>query len=417
MRRLLMILCLVVSVKFGFAARFCTQIYDENIRTLQVLPNGEVLQKPCIELNSADEIVVSFDELGYEASNFYYKIVHCDARWNESGLASMEYLDGFDGGMIDTYEYSVNTTVNYIHYSIAFPNEDVRLTLSGNYAVVIARDGDFEEGVVATACFSLVEPIVDINVEVNGRSMKELNGRYQSVVLDVMVDGVGARDVMQDFIVVVRQNNRMDNEAYLTCPTYANGGRLHYENIDALTFEGGNQYRSIDFSSRYTYGAGIDHIEFDKEMYHVVLEPALSREGRPEAYGKDVHGAYVINLQKSDYSDTEADYMWVHFYYPAEVPYFEGRMYVVGNLTYNVADERSEMVYDMSEKCYVRSLLLKQGGYNFVYALKGKGGDAMSVERTEGSYWQSSNQYDVMVYYRPFGARYDRLVGELKINN
>jgi hypothetical protein len=142
-----------------------------------------------------------------------------------------------------------------------------------------------------------------------------------------------------------------------------------------------------------------------------VLEPALSREGRPEAYGKDVHGAYVINLQKSDYSDTEADYMWVHFYYPAEVPYFEGRMYVVGNLTYNVADERSEMVYDMSEKCYVRSLLLKQGGYNFVYALKGKGGDAMSVERTEGSYWQSSNQYDVMVYYRPFGARYDRLVG------
>jgi hypothetical protein len=68
-----MVLCLVVSVKFGFAARFCTQIYDENIRTLQVLPNGEVLQKPCIELNSADEIVVSFDELGYEASNFYIK--------------------------------------------------------------------------------------------------------------------------------------------------------------------------------------------------------------------------------------------------------------------------------------------------------------------------------------------------------
>ena len=250
MRRLLLILCLVVAVNSAFAVRFCTQIYDENIRTLQVLPNGESLKMPIIELGSVDEIVVSFDELSYEASNFYYKIVHCDAYWNESDLASMEYLDGFDGGMIDMYDYSVNTTVNYIHYTLQLPNDDVQLKLSGNYVVLIARDGDFENGVVATACFSLVESMVDINVEMNGRTMKELNGRYQAVALDVMVEGVESRDKMQDFIVVVRQNNRLDNEAYLTRPTYVNGGRLRYENREELIFEGGNQYRSIDFSSR-----------------------------------------------------------------------------------------------------------------------------------------------------------------------
>lgn len=318
MRRLLIVLCLIFAVNSVFAARFCTQIYDENIKTLQVLPNGESLMLPVIEFGSADEIVVSFDELSYEASNFYYKIVHCDAYWNESNLVSMEYLDGFDGGMIDTYEYSVNTTVNYIHYKIAFPNDDVRLKLSGNYVVQIARDGDFEDGVVATACFSLVEPMVDVDVEVSGHTMKELNGRYQAVTLDVMVDGVGSRDKMQDFIVVVRQNGRLDNEAYLTRPTYVNGDRLRYENSDALIFEGGNQYRSIDFSSRYTYGAGIDHIEYDRDMYHVVLEADASRAGNQEAYAMDVHGGYVVNLQRNDYPDTEADYMWVHFYYPAE---------------------------------------------------------------------------------------------------
>ena len=417
MRRLLIVLCLIFAVNSVFAARFCTQIYDENIKTLQVLPNGESLMLPVIEFGSADEIVVSFDELSYEASNFYYKIVHCDAYWNESNLASMEYLDGFDGGMIDTYEYSVNTTVNYIHYKIAFPNDDVRLKLSGNYAVQIARDGDFEDGVVATACFSLVEPMVDINVGVNGVTRRELNGRYQAVALDVMVDGVGSRDKMQDFIVVVRQNGRLDNEAYLTRPTYVNGDRLRYENSDALIFEGGNQYRSIDFSSRYTYGAGIDHIEYDRDMYHVVLEADASRAGNREAYAMDVHGGYVVNLQRNDYSDTEADYMWVHFYYPAETPYLEGRMYILGDLTQNVVDSRSEMIYDLSERCYVRSLLLKQGGYNYVYALKAKNKKDLSVMQTEGSFWQSRNRYEVMVYYRPFGARYDRLVGELKIEN
>ena len=411
MRRLLIVLCLIFAVNSVFAARFCTQIYDENIKTLQVLPNGESLMLPVIEFGSADEIVVSFDELSYEASNFYYKIVHCDAYWNESNLASMEYLDGFDGGMIDTYEYSVNTTVNYIHYKIAFPNDDVRLKLSGNYAVQIARDGDFEDGVVATACFSLVEPMVDINVGVNGVTRRELNGRYQAVALDVMVDGVGSRDKMQDFIVVVRQNGRLDNEAYLTRPTYVNGDRLRYENSDALIFEGGNQYRSIDFSSRYTYGAGIDHIEYDRDMYHVVLEADASRAGNQEAYAMDVHGGYVVNLQRNDYSDTEADYMWVHFYYPAETPYLEGRMYILGDLTQNLADDKSAMIYDLSERCYVSSLLLKQGGYNYVYALKAKNKKDLSVMQTEGSFWQSRNRYEVMVYYRPFGARYDRLVG------
>jgi hypothetical protein len=313
--------------------------------------------------------------------------------------------------MIDMYDYSVNTTVNYIHYTLQLPNDDVQLKLSGNYVVLIARDGDFENGVVATACFSLVEPMVDINVEMNGRTMKELNGRYQAVALDVMVEGVESRDKMQDFIVVVRQNNRLDNEAYLTRPTYVNGGRLRYENREELIFEGGNQYRSIDFSSRYTYGGGIDHIEFDRDMYHVVLEADASRANNKEAYAMDAHGGYVINLQKNNYPDTEADYMWVHFYYPAEVPYLEGRMYIVGDLTQNLVDNKSEMIYDLSEKCYVRSLLLKQGGYNYVYALKAKNRDELSVMQTEGSFWESRNRYDVMVYFRPFGARYDRLVG------
>lgn len=411
MKRLLIVWYLFFVVNIIFAAKYSTQIFDENIKTLQILPNGESLMLPVLELGSADEIVISFDELSYEASNFYYKIVHCDAYWEESDLASMEYLDGFDGGMIDTYDYSVNTTVNYIHYTLQLPNDDVQLKLSGNYVVLIARDGDFENGVVATACFSLVEPMVDINVEMNGRTMKELNGRYQAVALDVMVEGVESRDKMQDFIVVVRQNNRLDNEAYLTRPTYVNGGRLRYENREELIFEGGNQYRSIDFSSRYTYGGGIDYIEFDRDMYHVVLEADASRANNKEAYAMDAHGGYVINLQKNNYPDTEADYMWVHFYYPAEVPYLEGRMYIVGDLTQNLVDNKSEMIYDLSEKCYVRSLLLKQGGYNYVYALKAKNREELSVIQTEGSFWESRNRYDVMVYFRPFGARYDRLVG------
>ena len=118
MKRLLTIFCVVFAINAFVVAQYRTQVYDDNIKTLQVLPNGDPLLSPIIGMNTSDQIIISFDELSYEASNFYYKIVHCDAGWNESNLASMEYLDGFDGGMIDDYEYSKNTMVNYIHYKL-----------------------------------------------------------------------------------------------------------------------------------------------------------------------------------------------------------------------------------------------------------------------------------------------------------
>ena len=411
MKRLLVILCVVLAVNSFMKAQYRTQIYDSNIKTLQVLLNNQPLLVPIIEMNSTEEIVVSFDELSYEASNFYYKIVHCDASWNESDLVSMEYLDGFDGGMITTYDYSVNTMVNYIHYTVHFPNEDVRLKLSGNYAVKIARGGDFEDGLVATACFSVVESLVNVDVEISGLTTKELNGKYQALALDVVDNGVGALDKMQDFIVVVRQNGRRDSESFLLSPTYVNGDRLRYENREELEFEGGNQYRSIDFSSVHTYGAGIDHIDFENGVYQVVLESDKMRVGDKEAYSMDAHGGYLVNLQKSNDSDIEADYMWVHFYYLADAPFWDAKLYILGDLVYNEESVENEMRYDMLGRFYSKSLLLKQGGYNYLYALKSKFGSEMSVVQTEGSFWESRNRYEVLVYYRPFGARYERLVG------
>ena len=411
MKRLLIILCALLAVNGFAAAQYRTQVYDSNIKTLQVLLNDMPLITPIVRLNSSDEIVVKFDELSYEASNFYYKVVHCDASWYESDLASMEYLDGFDGGLIDMYEYSVNTTVNYIHYTLRLPNDDVKLKLSGNYVVKIAREGDFEKGVVATACFSVEESLVDVHAEISGSTMHELNGRYQSLVLDLMVGAVGSRDKMQDFIVIVRQNNRRDNEVVLSEPTYVNGDRLHYENIEELEFEAGNQYRSVDFSSIHTYGGGIDHIDFEDNMHQVVLEPNKARVDNKEAYALDAHGGYLINLQRSVDSEIEADYMMVHFYYLADEPYWGEKIYLLGGLTYNQIGLDSEMQYDMLGRFYYKSLLLKQGGYNYVYGVQTKSNNNISVKKTEGSFWESRNKYDIYVYYRPFGARYDRLVG------
>lgn len=410
-RCVLCVILILSGVQFASAQAYRTAVFHPRVKTLQVMVNGDELARPVVALGSDDVVAIEFDELSYVNSLFSYRIVHCNVDWQQSDLSAMEYLDGFDNIEIRDYEYSANTAVNYIHYGFVLNNDDVSITKSGNYAVLIARDNNFEDSVVACACFSVVEPLARIEASVSGNTMAELNGRYQQLSSTVTIDNIAPTSMMNDFVLVVRQNGRPDTDRHLLRPTYLCGNEMEYSSLRELMFEGGNQYRSVDFSSRYTYGVGIDHIEFAGGQYRVVLDASRSRRGEPAVYSQDAFGGFVVNLQGSTYESTEADYMRVYFYYPAEYPYLEGEMYVMGDMTYNLLDDNAKMHYDMAERAYRGELELKQGGYNYIFVLAGKNGQGVTLYPTEGSSWQSRNRYELMLYYRPPTSRYDRLVG------
>lgn len=402
---------LLFGIIYSNAYPYKTQIFNNNIRTLQVLPDGIQTRTPVIELQSEQYISISFDELSYISSNFHYKIVHCNSNWEPSALSSMEYLEGFDGNLITNYDYSINTTVNYIHYQFSLPNEDVQLKVSGNYVVLIAKDNDFENQLVASACFSVVEPISIINTTITGNTTREISGKYQQLNIEIITDEIKSVNPMYDFTLIVKQNGREDNKVRLTKPTSVLSSKIRYDNTQELIFEGGNQYRSIDFSSRYTYGSGIDRIRYEEEEYHVYLEPALLRNDKRETYSFDAHGSFAINYQDGENNDLEADYMWVHFYLPIEKPFLSGSIYLLGEITGNAPSNSCRMEYDYTRKYYHKSLYLKQGGYNYIYVFMSKGANSATQIPIEGSFWQSKNQYEVFLYYKPTGSRYERLVG------
>jgi hypothetical protein len=87
----------------------------------------------------------------------------------------------------------------------------------------------------------------------------------------------------------------------------------------------------------------------------------------------------------------------------------DGWVFVGGELFGNQYGAANRMDYDAEQKCYYLYAYLKQGGYNYMYYVVGKNG--ASLLPLEGSHWQTDNAYSIWVYYRPFGARYDRLVG------
>ena len=422
-------------------AQHVTQAIDPNIRTLRVRmlseamePSGMV-QRPYLVLSDggvidgSDEqntLEISFDHLSHDVRQYSYRVLHCNWNWTESPIASYEYMDGFTTADVTDYERSINTQQDYTHYRLEFPNQDMQLKISGNYVLQVYEDGDPDK-VVAEVCFRVVEPLVGISAKVRANTDIELNGRYQQLDIDLMTMALDVRDA-QDVKVVVTQNGRKDNQVILDKPTFIEPKRLRYTNQKALIFEGGNEFRRFDAYSTYYSGYHVDRVVYEQGDYHALLEidevrgtkaKSAGREGTVYLSEPDVNGQWVVNCEKTDYPDVEAEYMWVHFCFPVQQPLMDANVFVGGDLFYNQYTAENLMQYDAERKCYFARAYLKQGGYNYMYYAV-KVGDRLQtrdsrVEVTtlplEGSHWQTENEYGIGVYYRPFGGKYDRLVG------
>lgn len=404
---LLLAVCQLVT-----AQQFSTRPLNENIYSLMVYPDGAPLDAPVVTLNGG-VVVVKFDDMRYGSRNYSYKVVHCNADWTPSDIATSDYVRGFENGTLDYGTVSQLTTATYTHYELRLPNSDVELTLSGNYAVFIAEDYDFDNP-VAVACFSLLEPMVKVNGEVSANTPLGISDRYQMVNFEIDHPNYTVRDPMRELKVVVMQNRRTDNMVVNPKPTYTAFGKQTYRDNRTLVFEGGNEYRTIDFSSEYTYGAGIQRIEAIDNVMHVELMAAQPRAGiAVPTSGGDADGRMKVNRQRSSDPEIEADYMWVHFFLQHDyLP--GGTVHLLGDLCGNRLGPLSQMTYVHDSPMgsgYTLSMLLKQGGYSFQYAFLPKGGQTATLLPLEGSHWDTENEYIILVYHRGFGDRYDRLVG------
>lgn len=425
MKRILSIL-ICVSASLMVSAQYATGILHSDVYTLRsrYVDAGGVLERPYLVLEDgiidgsdpSNTLEISFDELSHDARMYSYTVLHLNSDWTPSGLNSYEYLRGYTTADIDDYALSINTQQSYTNYRFTFPHDDMQLLVSGNYVLLIYEDGD-EQNVVAQVCFSVVEPLAGIEVKQRGNTDKEYNGRYQQLDIDVNTTNLDIRSP-QDIKLVVRQNNRLDNEVVMTKPTYVEPHRLRYVNQSSLIFEGGNEFRHFDTYSTYYAGYHVDKIRYSQGEYHAILEldeergimsSGAGREGLPYLTENDANGQWVVNCEKSDEVDTDAEYMWVHFYLPVRQPIMNGHVFVGGELFDNQYTAKNRMEYDADQKCYYLSAYLKQGGYDYMYYVAGKEG--VTTLPLEGSHWQTQNEYGIYVYYRPFGGRYDQLVG------
>ena len=392
-----------------------TEVFTSQIKSLQLNVAGELISDPAIELNGDRTLEILFDALNHSEGRYAYSVIHCDADWKKSGLSPIEYMDGFSGMTVDDFSQAFNTTTHYTHFRLSLPNDHIRFKVSGNYVILVYKE-DTPTEVAFSARFVVYESLVGIQATVSGNTDIEFNRRYQQVSFQIETKSLRMAFPQTDLKIHVYQNRRTDNAATQIQPSSITSSRLTYEHIPALIFEAGNEYRRIEFLSHRYNGLNVERIRFFNPYYHVDVAVDRSRAGQPYQYDQDQNGRFFVRCDACQRPDAESDYYIVHFAFESG-QLSGGSVYLLGDFFQNRMDKNSRMDYNSETGCYEKAVLLKQGQYNYQYVFLPDGQTKGLLSRTEGSLFQTENEYMILVYYRPAGARYDRIIGLLTLRN
>jgi hypothetical protein len=395
---------------FGYAQILEDKVYSEHIQSVRLYPLGgqadSPLDAPVVSLNDPRTLVLLFDDLAYDPELYTAKLIHCNADWKKSALRDNDFSINFNQYNINEYEYSVNTRIPYIHYRFHVP----RVTKSGNYILKVYRNRD-EDEVVLTRRFMVYEELFIVGAGIVPPTQSEDRRALQQINAVVNYSKVEVMDPGSQIKVLIRQNQRWDNAKYLSQPTFLNQTSkiIRYEPFDgSSTFKAGNEFRFVDL--RFIRATGVNVASVKVEDNIVLAESNLASPRPGGAYSQylDLNGQYLIytNDRPGGNSEIESEYVYTTFYLKAE-PEREIRM--IGALTGWGKNPEGLMKYDPKSRLYSTSILLKQGWYDFQYGVKTPEG--IDTEPLEGSHFETENEYEVMVYFRNLGSRYDQLVG------
>ncbi len=405
---------LVVDEYFeGNYLRYEDFIYDENIKTAMLYRNGWPLSSPILELSTGEELKLSFDDLSKEVRSYNYTIVHCSKNWEESDLMDMDYVDGFVENEITEYRYSLNTFQEYTHFNLVFPNEDMRIRISGNYLLVVYTDGN-KENVVLTKRFMVVEPKVNVLPIVKRATLLDDRNYKQEIDFTIMHEGYTISDPYSEIYVVITQNNRWDNAIRGLQPLFVRSDELIYDYDRENVFTAGNEFRHFSTRSfRYRSERVAANI-VDSTYNHVHLIPDQKRSFLKYSTQSDINGRFFIKNEEGNDAEVDADYAYVYFTLPYDAPMINGDIYLLGELNNWVMNKTSKMEYNYKKKTYEKKLMLKQGYYEYQYVYKEDGQAAGDETLIEGSHYDTENEYTIYVYDSSLRNNYDQLIAVKK---
>ena len=388
------------------------QIFDQNVRTLTLTVNDDPTLPPYLPFGGRQHLVIEWDEMSHNYKRYVYHIDHCDWDWQPTdGIFESDFLEGLNDQLIEDYEKSFNTTQIYTHYRLRIPDKQLRLRLSGNYRVrIYEEDADRDEDLpVLEARFCIFENAAGIVAQLSSNTDIDFNRSHQQMTLSVGFGTLQVYDPQRELKVIVMQNRRWDSRIENLVPNVRRANGIDYTHNRQLIFPGGSEFHRFEILDVHRTATGVERIEWFEPYYHATL--FAEKPVHAYSYIEDQNGVYVLR-SSDDYDDaTTAEYIVVHFF--LQSPRLQGGdVYVSGWWSGQTFNPDCKMEYDDINQEYHAAILLKQGYYSYEFVQQ----DGLTA-RTMGSFYETENEYQVLVYYRGQGARYDRLVAYNTMHN
>ena len=402
-KRFVLLSALFLSFKFIFSQ----SINPDLVKSISFQKQNENKYSNLFVGTINERFSLSFDILSGLEHDLYYVIEHCDFDWEKSQLIKSEYIQGFDDVKIDNYSSSFNTYQIYTNYNISFPNSNTSFKKSGNYIIKIVDEYGDE---IFRRKFILYENLVSVQTEIKRSREIEFINEKQVVNFEINPINIQLNNPGKTVKVKVFKNNELNYSVDNIKPQYNMGRKLIYKYDKELSFWGGNEY--LFFENKFVRNTSINIRGFDLEdIYSNFLFEDFSRKNRKYTFNPDINGGFLFNVNNSSNAEFEADYVNIHFYLHKPQAFdLENKIYVVGDFNnYQISDEYL-MEYNSRYNLFELVLKLKQGFYNYKYIAVNQEKKIIHGE-ISGNFDETENEYNVIVYYRNYGERFDRVVG------
>ncbi|GAA4755404.1 DUF5103 domain-containing protein [Flavisolibacter ginsenosidimutans] len=409
-----LLVCFVTSL----FANAQTVVYNPAIKSVKLFKAGDQTSFPAIVLNSGDLLQLEFDELGTSVKNYYCGFVLCNADWSPSGLTSFDYTRGFQSIRISTYRNSSLATMKYVHYSATVPDRNSAPSRSGNYLLKVFLNNDTTQ-LAFVKRFVVVNTMTQIAAQVQQPFNATLYRTGQKLQLGIQADRQINVLSPSDIKVAVLQNENWQTALFLDKPTIYRGNYFEYSDESITCFVGLKEFRWLDLRSLRLRSDRMERLDNMGDTVRVIVKPETSRNEQTYVYFRDLNGGFTIESYENINPYWQGDYAYTHFKYfpPGNKPLAGNDVYIFGEMTNYGADTTGLMHFNEESGAYEKTLLLKQGYYNYLYGTRPFRGGPLDFSQTEGNFWATENNYTVFVYYRPFGSRADECVGYTSFNS
>ncbi len=420
MKRILVLLFFNAGIISCCLGQMRDYIYADNIKNVKLYMYGNQVSYPVLRLNGGEKLELHFDDIDGGVADYSYTYQLCNADWTPVMLNTLDFVKGFSQNRILTYRNSSISLTRYTHYQVVLPENNSVPSRSGNYILKVFANSDTSQLI-----FTKRMLVVDEKAAAIAQIQQPFDGRYftthQKVALKVNMKTLDLISPMQQVKVVILQNNRWDNAITNIKPTFIRQNQFEYNSEQNCVFPGGKEWRWLDLRSFRLQSDRVTHADYKKDGTDIFVRTDADRSRLASVYYRDNNGAYFNEVSESINPLWQADYATVHFSFrtPDGQPFDGKDIYLIGELTNFGAQPDAKMVFNETTGLYETSLFLKQGYYDYAYVTVDQK-DPKHVpdfSYTEGNYWETENNYTILIYYRSIGGRADELVGYSQLNS